>query len=143
MKSAIKFNEDYTVALMPGYNAIVSTDVPLQRPTQTVLLNTTKTPILYWGSNNTFPQDVIADVRKDPEIGTLLDKQANLLYSGGLIWGIPGKDSRGNDILLPLEDTTIDLEIRRWLKRSNINRYLSEAASVRMLFMRGSMSLAG
>ncbi len=128
MKSAIKFNEDYTVALMPGYNAIVSTDVPLQRPTQTVLLNTTKTPILYWGSNNTFPQDVIADVRKDPEIGTLLDKQANLLYSGGLIWGIPGKDSRGNDILLPLEDTTIDLEIRRWLKRSNINRYLSEAA---------------
>jgi hypothetical protein len=126
MKQPI-FNTDFTVSLLPGFNAIASTDVKMQRPINTQLANDSKKTILFWGDNNTFPQDVIADVRKDPEIGTLLDKQANLLYSGGLMWGIPEIDANGQKVYTPL-DKLVNDEIMLWLKRSNINRYMAEAA---------------
>jgi hypothetical protein len=83
--------------------------------------------MLKWGDNNDFPQKVIEDVRKNPELGTLLDKQANLLYSSGLEWGIP-KIVNGVEVLEPLPDATNN-EIRTWCRKSNINRYLSEAAT--------------
>ncbi len=124
---AIIPNQDYDVFLMPGIGAIVQTDIPTQRPVTTQLLNQNATAIMYWGPTNTFPQDVIKDVRKDPEIGTLLGKQANLLYSSGLIWGIPETDGDGVKKFTPLAKKT-DSEIRLWLRRSNINRYLSEGA---------------
>jgi hypothetical protein len=127
MSNGINFNEDYTLAVLPGASAIVSTEVQkLNRPTNTIASGT-DTDYIKWGEGDNFPQQVILDVNKDPEIGILLEKKANLLYSGGLIWGIPTKDADGNEYLKPLEDNQ-NKEVKAFLKATNINRYLSEAA---------------
>lgn len=83
--------------------------------------------IAIWGEENDFPQKVIEDVRKDAELGPLLEKQAVLLYSGGLTWGIPSLNEKGEEILTPLKDNE-HLEILSWMRTSNISRYLFEAS---------------
>ncbi len=83
-------NDDYTVAFMPGIGAAVSTEVKkITRPNFAINKEASTKELLLWGENNDLPQQVIGDVRKDPEIGTLLNKLVNLLYSSGLAWGIP------------------------------------------------------
>ena len=82
----VLINENYSVAFMPGINAAVSTEVKkITRPNFSIDKEASDKEILFWGEDNDFPQKVIEDVRKDPEIGTLLKKQADLLYSSGLI----------------------------------------------------------
>lgn len=81
-----------------------------------------------WGDDNDFPQLVIADIRKDPDLGPLLSKAAALLYSGGLTWGIPEINEKNEEVLKPL-DTKWQKQIRTWMRRSNINRYLIEASN--------------
>jgi hypothetical protein len=80
-----------------------------------------------WGDGNDFPQMVIEDVNKDPEIKTMLRKSAELLYGGGIKFGRVVYDAKGNEALEPLDPAT-DLKIRTWLRKSNFNRYVKEAA---------------
>lgn len=128
MSKNIQFEEDYSLAFLPGIGAIVQTDVSsLPRPTNTIEANATKGDHIPWGTSDDFPQSVIDDVNKDPEVGRLLEVKASLLYSGGLQWGIPKKDDKGVEYLEPLADNE-DSIVRSWLKKTNINRYLSEAA---------------
>ena len=123
----IIINDEYTVALLPGARAAVSTDVKsLSRPTLEIDRLASTRNLLFWGDNNDFPQSVINNVRKDPEIGTLLDKQAALLYSGGISWGIPSKVN-GKVIYTDLSPNE-DKVIRQWYKKSNINKYIAETA---------------
>jgi hypothetical protein len=84
--------------------------------------------VAIWGSNNDFPQEVIKDIRKDPDLGPLLSKAAALIYSGGLTWGIPAKNDKGEDYLKPVPDAS-DRQIRKWMRRSNITRYFIEGAT--------------
>lgn len=81
-----------------------------------------------WGDMNDFPQLVIEDVNKDPEIKTMLRKSAHLLYGGGIKFGKLGFDAKGNEVLLPLDDSKKTALIKNWLRRSAFNRYLLEAA---------------
>lgn len=111
---------------LPGVKALV-TETNSPRPTSTSLDDTTTTDVAPWGDNNDFPQKVIEDVRKDPEIGTLLDKQARLLYSGGLIWGTIETQEGGKEIMKPLDDSR-NKQIKEAFKLSNIKRYLLEAS---------------
>lgn len=111
---------------LPGVKALV-TETNSPRPTSTSLDDTTTTDVAPWGDNNDFPQKVIEDVRKDPEIGTLLDKQARLLYSGGLIWGTITTQEGGKEIMKPLDDSR-NKQIKEAFKLSNIKRYLLEAS---------------
>lgn len=111
---------------LPGVKALV-TETNSPRPTSTSLDDTTTTDVAPWGDNNDFPQKVIEDVRKDPEIGTLLDKQARLLYSGGLIWGKIETQEGGKEIMKPLDDSR-NKQIKEAFKLSNIKRYLLEAS---------------
>lgn len=108
-------------------SAVFSTETNLSRPAYASVINTTGAKASLWGEDNDFPQKVIKDVRRNPELGTLLDKQANLLYGGGLDWGIPTKRDDGTEYLKPVDATT-DKEIRLFIRRSNISRYLLEAA---------------
>lgn len=121
----VLINDDYSVGYMPGIYAAVSTDVKkITRPSFGINKEAASKEILFWGDNNDFPQQVIADVRKDPEIGTLLNKQVNLLYSSGLGWGIPSVDNgvKTYTSLSPAED----LVVKSFNRKSNINRYISE-----------------
>jgi hypothetical protein len=97
------------------------------KPISVIEKETGTSPVAIWGDDNDFPRNVINDVRKDPEIGTLLDKQAKLLYSGGIMWGKPVINDRGQETLEPLE-ASLDLKIRTWMQKSNIKRYLFEAS---------------
>jgi hypothetical protein len=101
------------------------TKVP--KPVKVIARETSANPVAIWGDDNNFPRNVIDDVRKDPEIGTLLDKQAKLLYSGGIMWGKLTLNEKGQETLQPLDDAT-NLKIRTWMRKSNINRYLLESA---------------
>lgn len=82
--------------------------------------------LAWWGDANDFPQQVIKDVQKDTEIGPLLERGAELLYGGGLTWGIPSLEDRNK--LIPLPEAE-DNEVFEWCEKSNINRYLIEAAT--------------
>lgn len=119
-------DETYTAFLLPGIKAIVTTEPP-KRYTSSPIKEEGSSKMALWGDDNDFPQKVIEDVRKDPEIGTLLDKQARLLYSGGLVYGRIEILEGGKEVLKaasPEERKMID----DWLRKSNINRYVYEAA---------------
>ena len=116
--------------LVPEVAAAVSTgnilkDLP--KPTSSLIKPEGNDVIAPWGEDNDFPQKVIADVQKVPAIGELLDKQARLLYSGGLVWGKLEYGDDGQEILKPLEKSKHD-PIRLFMRRTNIDRYLMEAA---------------
>jgi len=127
--SDILYSDNYEFAFMPGIGAAVttsSTDVKsLNHPSSTIGKEASKNDILFWGEDNDFPQKVIEDVRKSPVLGTLLGDKADLLYSGGLIWGIP--DPKDPAKLLPLSDDE-NMHIQEWMENTAINKYLSEAA---------------
>jgi len=124
MKDVI-INTEIHAALLPNIGAVVT--LPDTRYTQTVVKDESSSKMASWGDNNDFPQKVIEDIRKDPEIGTMLDKQARLLYSGGLVFGKLDYKDNGEEILVAPAKNTIK-EINDWLRKSNINRYVYEAA---------------
>lgn len=126
-EARVLINDEYTVAFMPGIGATVSTGInKVTRPAFTIDKIAQQRTFMWWGDSNDFPQQVIADVRKNPEIGTLLNKQANLLYSSGLSWGIPELVNGQKKLnQLPPEEESV---IKNWLKKSNINRYLIETS---------------
>lgn len=118
---------DGTAALMTSIKAVVTMPDAPTRYTSPLVKPEGSSKMAPWGDNNDFPQKVIEDVRKDPEIGTLLDKEARLLYSGGLVYGTLEVQEGGKEILKPL--TGNDLKnVSGWMRRSNINRYLYEGS---------------
>lgn len=124
----VLFNENYTVAFMPGIGAAVSTEVKkITRPNFSINKGSADQKILFWGEDNDFPQKVIEDVRRDAEIGTLLRKLSNLLYSGGLSWGIP-KRVNGIKVYDPLPPAD-ELLVTEFNKKSAIDKYVEETAT--------------
>jgi hypothetical protein len=121
-------NSDYSAYILPGINAIATPSVKVAPITSPLIKSEDSSVMAKWGDDNDFPQKVIADIRKDPEIGTLLSKKAALLYSGGLVYGIIKKGSDGSETMTPLPEAD-DLKISDWLRKSNIKRYLLEAAT--------------
>lgn len=126
-KDEIIVSEDYSNYFLPAIGAIISVDTAIGKPTPAVVKQDGAEAMALWGDSNDFPQLVIADVRKDPELPNLLDEKARLLYSGGLIFGrlVKGKD--GAETLEPY-DVATEKKINDWLTRANINRYLYEAS---------------
>lgn len=125
MKKVV-FDTEHGVALLPAIKAAVTVDQP-KRYTSPKIKDEGSGKMALWGDSNDFPQQVILDVRKDPEIGTLLDKQARLLYSGGLVFGRIKVLDGGKEVLeaaSPEEQKNINT----WLRKSNINRYIYEGA---------------
>lgn len=123
-KELIKYNSDYSAGIIPSVGAIVTFEkIP---PTTSAPVNDTSSgKMAYWGDDNDFPGHVIKDIRKDPEIGTMLDKQARLLYSGGLVFGKLDYLDNGEEILKPVSTATRKV-VSDWMRKSNINRYLYE-----------------
>jgi hypothetical protein len=128
-KDEIKFSNDYDAVFMPQIGAIATGTgtADVSKPSTAVVKKEDSDEMALWGDGNDFPQLVIADVRKDPELPNLLDEKARLLYSGGLVYGklVKGKD--GTETLEPYDEATTQ-KIDDWLLRSNINRYLMEAS---------------
>lgn len=123
----IVVSEMYDVFYLPQVGAIVDLAPGVSKPTTSVVKQQGSDAMAFWGDNNDFPQLVIKDVRRDPELPNLLDEKARLLYSGGLVWGqlVVGDD--GKETIKPY-DSNITKTISDWLVRANIGRYLYEAA---------------
>lgn len=122
-------NEDYSAHILKGAGAAaIVTEKAAPRVTSAAVIDDSSAgKMALWGEGNDFPQTVIADVRKDPEIGTLLDKEARLLYSGGLVYGTLDFNDKGEEIIKPLQPAERK-RVSDWLVKSNIKRYLLEAA---------------
>jgi hypothetical protein len=123
----VEFDSNFNSALLPKIGAIVTTGTDVNRVTTPLIKNEGSSKMVSWGDNNDFPQMVIKDVRKDPELPTLLNKMAQLIYSGGLIWGKIEQGNNGLETLVPLEPAA-DLKIRDFVRKSNVARYLREGA---------------
>ncbi len=121
--------DDFSAYFFPQHNALVTTNdmKTITRPTTAVVKNEGSDEMSPWGPDNDFPQLVIKDVRLDPELPNLLSEKANLLYSGGVECGILDFDDQGNTILKP-PTGAMAKEVAEWRMRSNLNRYILEAA---------------
>lgn len=82
-----------------------------------------------WGDNNTWPQQLIEDVRKSDLIPMIVEQKTKLLYSGGVVYGklnvVDGVET--------MERMAVP-EIDEWLKKTRINRYLYEAGYDKYMF---------
>ncbi len=75
-----------------------------------------------WGNDNLFPQRVNKDVRKTTELASGLRWMTNTLISGGLVYGTLEYGPDGEEILKPVRDP----DVEKWLRNTNVNRYLRE-----------------
>lgn len=83
-------------------------------------------PWIPWGSDNLFPQRVAEECRKSTIIPPVLNKVAQMLYSGGMTFGKLALDSNNEETFIPyiFQDT----EVRNHLRRLNFERYHMEAS---------------
>lgn len=121
------YNSAYGITVSTGFQGAVPSTFPgKQPPTQAIEKpENTSGEIAYWGDDNKFPQTVIEECSKNPVVGSTLDWKARALYGAGMMYGrVTGFDSDGNEIF---QRERIP-EIEDFLKKSNIKRYLFEAA---------------
>lgn len=123
----VEYNEQTGTALVATMDvgAIVTMPVPSTSPS--IKDDDTSTSIAYWGVQNDFPQKVIEDIKKDTELGPLLEKKALLVYAGGLKWGIP-TTVNGKTTLEPLTKEE-NKPVKEFMRKSNISRYLLEGST--------------
>ena len=102
-----------------------SLEKPKLDPTSPVLVNTGSgfADIEPWGTDNLFPQKVLAECSKNTIIPATIDWKARALYQRGLEYGIEDLDENGEVKFKRIKDTAID----EFLRRSAINRYGMES----------------
>lgn len=97
-----------------------------QRPKIAIIKSKDSDLIEKWGDDNLFPQQVIADVKKNIELSVALGKKAKFISSLKIVWGVPSVVN-GQEVLTPLEGSKND-EIRDFMRKSAIHLYKYEAA---------------
>ena len=80
--------------------------------------------IAEWGTGNNLPARIIDTIRKQPLIGRALEDQANMLISGGIVYGITELVGR-KEVFVPCEDARVE----EFFENSNIDVYCREAAA--------------
>lgn len=127
----ILHDTDTNVYFIQELNAVVTSGTSpkdVNKPIATIQKQEGTELFSPWGEDNDFPQKVIADVNADTQIGALLDKQARLLYAGGIVYGTLEYGNNNQEILKPLTGNDLEM-VKLFMRRSNINRYLMEAAT--------------
>lgn len=77
--------------------------------------------IVFWGTDNLFPQKVLKEIRKNSIIGTTLKRQAEMAYDE-IVYGINQVTDSGDVVF----KRKIDLKVEAFFQRSLINRYTLE-----------------
>lgn len=78
-----------------------------------------------WGDDNLWPQYTVEQSSKSDQIAPLINWKVKALISGGLIYGHLKFDAKGNELLVPFEDSEID----DFIAKTNLPRYAREATS--------------
>jgi hypothetical protein len=82
--------------------------------------------IAYWGAGNDFPQQIAKEIRESDLLRPLIRKQAKTMIGQGLVYGTTRIDEvTGEEKLVPMRE----LEIDRWLKRTNVVKFMYESWS--------------
>lgn len=79
--------------------------------------------IASWGKNNKFPQELVAKVKASSLLRPMLEKKADIIFSGGMVYGY--MEQKGEDYFF--KRVVID-EAERDLARTGINLFLNECA---------------
>ena len=118
-----------TVAYAPALNmALVTTDLPkppAAPATKTDSSNSEAGKMAKWGADNKFPLTVMEEVEKNGVLSRGLYWMANAITSGGLVYGsLVVDEATGQSRLQRVKDPIVEV----WLRKSNIKRYIREAA---------------
>lgn len=81
------------------------------------------TKIAYWGSSNTFPQTIEAELAKNSDIGSALDWQARALYAGGLKYKVKEIKADGT---FEVKEKYLP-EVDRFVRMSKLSYFLPAA----------------
>lgn len=97
---------------------------PGSAPSTSLLKNAPgSSDVAFWGPDNGFPQQVVADAEANTSLATMLNWKAKAWYGGGLVYGLveygDGEEERFTRQRLP--------EVEAFIKRSNLARYAMEA----------------
>ncbi|RNI27667.1 hypothetical protein EFA69_16240 [Rufibacter immobilis] len=116
-------------AFISSLNAIVTTHStiahnPYTPQDENAKKNAIDKKIAKWGKNNLFPQEVMRDIDKNPELSATIYWKSNAIISGGLVYGHVDIDANGNERLV----REIDPAVEEWNQSTNIDRYLRESS---------------
>lgn len=133
MSELLHLSEDGSAAIgrINGeYFAITNNTTKLGAVKQTVNIdkeNRGRYKYSIWGDDNKWPQNLVETCKKSDLINPIIRWKTKRIYSHGLVYGtLQYKEVNGEtvEVLKPIRDP----EIEAGLKRTNIKRYLREAA---------------
>jgi hypothetical protein len=125
----VSVNHDGSVGFISGLNALVNTGTAIsEAPGATTTVSLVKnsggsTEVAYWGEDNQFPQQVVADMEENTSLATMLNWKAKAWYGGGLIYGTVDFDEKGEEVFKRVRLP----EVEAFIRRSNLSRYGMEA----------------
>lgn len=88
------------------------------------LLGSSTEDVAYWGPGNDYPQQVVKEVNDSDLLRPLIRKYSKTMIGQGLVYGTTTIDEvTGEEKMRPMRV----MEIDRWLKRTNITKFLYES----------------
>jgi hypothetical protein len=126
---SVHVNPDLSFGYIDGIGALVRTGTssapePGAKATASLLKNTTgSSAVAYWGADNGFPQQVVADAESNTSLATMLNWKAKAWYGGGLVYGTVDFDANGEEVFKRVRLP----EVEAFLRRSNASRFAMEA----------------
>jgi hypothetical protein len=126
---SVHVTHDLSFGYVDGIGALVRTGVGSQdAPGGTASVSLTKQSsgspdVAFWGPDNGFPQQVVADAEANTSLATMLNWKAKAWYGGGLCYGLVSYDEAGEEVFKQVRLP----EVEEFSRRSNLPRYAMEA----------------
>jgi len=126
---SVHVTPDLSFGYVDGIGALVKTGAGLQdTPGGTASVSLTKlstgnADVAFWGPDNGFPQQVVADAEANTSLATMLNWKAKAWYGGGLCYGLVTYDEAGAEVFKQLRLP----QVEEFIRRSNLARYAMEA----------------
>jgi hypothetical protein len=124
MSNEVLINDNASVAYLPGFSAVVTTEKKVKAHTSPVQKVTGSTEIAPWGDDNLFPQNVTTLAEKT-FIPTVINWQVRALGTK-LVYGIEEIDEATGKAKFKRKKDPV---VEAFLRRTNIQRYIIEGAS--------------
>lgn len=126
---SVHVTPDLSFGYIDGSNALVRTGVGgADVPGSTAAVSLTKqstgsADVAFWGPDNGFPQQVVADAEANTSLATMLNWKAKAWYGGGLCYGLVSYDEAGEEVF---KQTRLP-QVEEFIRRSNLARYAMES----------------
>jgi len=111
MSAKTEMNDSSTMMVYGGAVATFVAAVP-KTPVNRELRDTDVLKMASWGLNNDLPQLIITELKRNQDLGSLLDLQARIMYAGGVDYELMDPETYE-----PLENQ-VDKDIEAFLKRN-------------------------